>query len=151
MTVVTTTTLSGFLTFIRQIMGIKTRDLPDNSPYIELAYAVALELVLPGIKAASALLYQQAVYNLAGDNLVTFAMDQPGCHFFEELRDKLNILKFTAGVVSSSSDQGTSQSLEVIKAAKDFTLGNLQNLKTPWGRAYLAIAQAYGPSIWGLT
>ena len=33
---------------------------------------------------------------------------------------------------------------------KDFTLANLQNLKTPYGRQYLAWAQAYGP-LWGLS
>ncbi len=39
----------------------------------------------------------------------------------------------------------------VQEAAKNFTLANLQNLKTPWGRTYLGFAQAYGPSIIGLS
>jgi hypothetical protein len=30
-------------------------------------------------------------------------------------------------------------------------MGNLQNLKTPYGRAYLAFAQDYGPSVWGIS
>jgi hypothetical protein len=36
------------------------------------------------------------------------------------------------------------------EAMKTFTLANLQNLKTPWGREYLAIAQRAGTT-WGLT
>jgi hypothetical protein len=31
------------------------------------------------------------------------------------------------------------------------TLAQLQNLKTPYGREYLALAQSYGPNVWGLS
>ena len=55
------------------------------------------------------------------------------------------------GVVASTSNEGTSTSLEVIAAAKNFTLGNLQNLETPYGRAYWRSAQDYGPSIVGVS
>jgi len=144
-----TPTVAGFLIYIRQTMGIKAKDLPDGAPVITMAFTIAIELVNLAIQQASPLMYQQAVYGLAGDNLVTYAPDQNGCTFFEDLRKSLKILQFTAGVVSSSSDESTSQ-LEVIEAAKNFTLGNLQNLKTPWGRQYLSIAQSYGPTIWGL-
>jgi hypothetical protein len=33
---------------------------------------------------------------------------------------------------------------------KTLTLANLQQLKTPWGRQYLAYAQSAGP-LWGLS
>lgn len=144
-------TLAGFLAFIRDIMGVPTSALPDADPIIPLAFAVALELVLPAINTASPLLYTQAVYNLGGDTIINFANDQPGSTYFFDLRDKWLINKFVSGVVQSSNDQGTGNSMVVQEAAKNFTLANIQSLKTPYGRAYLAIAQAYGPSIWGLT
>ena len=38
-----------------------------------------------------------------------------------------------------------------VESMKGLTLANLQNLKTPWGRMYLSIAQLAGPTIWGLS
>ena len=158
-------TLAGFLTFIRNVMGIKATNLPDNSPAIPLSFAVALAIVNPSLQAAcipsvdaagvtlnagGETVYSLAVYNLAGSNLLSFAQDQAGDTFFQELRDKLNLNGFTSGVVQSSSDEGTSVSLVVQEAAKEFTLANLQQLKDPYGRRYLALAQSYGPSTWGM-
>ena len=40
--------------------------------------------------------------------------------------------------------------MTVPKAFDELTIGNLQNLKTPWGRVYLGIAQSYG-TLWGLS
>jgi hypothetical protein len=135
-------------------MGISTDNLPDNADVIPMAYSVALEIVNDALAGASSLMYTLAVYNLAGDNLINYAPDPaspPGtANYFSSLRDKWNILKFVSGVVQSSSDGSTSNSLVVQEAAKNFTLGNLQNLKTPYGRTYLAIAQNYGPSVWGM-
>jgi len=144
-------TVAGFLTFIRQVMGIIPKDLPDNSPVIPVAFQVSKELVNISIAYASSIMYSLAVYNLAGDNLINYAPDVQGCSYFADLRASFNVNQFTAGVVDYSSDQGTSQGIWVIEPARQFTLSNLQNLKTPWGRRYLAIAQDYGPAVWGLT
>lgn len=159
-------TLAGFLSFIRNVMGISTNDLPDASPVINMALAVAMSIVNRALYAVSLpmtdtagvelisqpeSIYTLAVYNLAGDNLVNYAPDQQGRDYFQDLRKKLNINGFVSGVISGSSDQGTSQTLVVQEAAKNFTLANLQNLKTPWGRQYLAFAQTYGPTSWGLS
>lgn len=159
-------TLAGFLSFVRDAMNIPASALPSNSPWIGYAFGNALALVNPSLKAvaipqfdtAGAALntgnwsmYVLAVYNLAADNLVNYAVDQPGNTYFEKLREKLNILGFVSGVVQSSADESTSVSIVVQEAAKAFTLANIQNLKTPWGRAYLGIAQSYGPSTWGMT
>ncbi len=141
---------TGFLGFIRGPMGISQAVLPDNSPYITLAYCVAIELVYRPIATASPALYTLAVYNLAGDNLINYAPDQEGQDYFTKAREKWNVLGFVSGVIQSSNDEGTGNSMVVMEAAKNFTLMDLQNLKTPWGRQYLAIAQQAG-TLWGLT
>jgi hypothetical protein len=164
-------TLAGFLNFVRVNMGIPAAKLPDNSVYLSMSLAIALGIVNPALRvvpvpqadgAGIALnplepgtsvctMYDLAVYNLAADNLINFTPDQPGFDFFAEARKTLKINEFVSGVVQSSGDEGTNVSMVVQKAAEEFTLANLQQLKTPWGRAYLAIAQSYGPYSWGLT
>lgn len=217
-------TLAGFLSFVRTSMGISTVVLPDDTAAIGDSYALALEIVNEILPLVSTLIYDQAVYNLAGDTLVNIASDvsvtnasitwaantatvttaaahgfttgtsvlvagtapaayttagtvsvivtgattytypltpSPGTTpatqagtssltFFAELRAKWGINSFVPGVVQSSSDENTAESLLVPDAFKGFTLGDLQNLKTPWGRQYLAYAQRCGP-LWGLT
>lgn len=152
-------TLAGFIDFIRNVMGIDPILLPDNSPAIGWAYSIALMFVNPDLAAVaisppagviSTSIYIQAVYNFAGDRLVNFAPDQPGRTFFADLRTSLKINNFSAGVVSSASDGGTSNSIQVPDALKGLTLADLQRLKTPWGRAYLEFAQSAG-TLWGVT
>lgn len=159
-------TLAGFLAFVRGVMRIDAKHLPDNSPWLTYAFAVALAIVNPALRivalpqtdaAGVALntggftIYSEAVYNLAADNLINYAQDQQGFSYFTRLRKKLNIGGFVSGIVQGSSDEGTSVSLVVQEAAKNFTLMNLQQLKTPYGRTYLGLAQSYGPTTWGLT
>ena len=158
-------TLAGFLSFVRNEMKIPTLALPTSSPFIGYAFANALAIVNPALRtmpvpqqdaAGVALnsggwsIYAIAVYNLAADNLVNYAPDQNGSAYFAKLRKKMNITGFVSGVVQSSADESTSVSLVVQEAAKAFTLADIQNLKTPWGRVYLGLAQAYGPSTWGM-
>lgn len=71
--------------------------------------------------------------------------------FFQWLRASWNINATVTGVVSSSSDQATSAGFEVPAQLKTLTLGDIQKLKTPFGRAYLEITQAYGQELFGLT
>jgi hypothetical protein len=144
-------TLAGFLDFVRTVMGITPQQLPDNSTFLPMSFDIARETVNPVIQQVSPLLFTIATYNLAGDILLTWAPDQPGSTFFKDVRKEWNLLNFVTGVVQSSGDNGTSSSLVVQKAAEDFTLANLQQLKTPYGRAYLAIAQDYGPNIWDVS
>lgn len=170
--------LAGFKAFIRNAMVINTTVLPDNSIYIPWAYQISLRWVNSNLQAVVTFsplgtsgggpdgidptyptLYTLAVYNLAGDNLVNYAQDLPGAlpveggdlPYFANLRATLKIDSFVGGVVSGSSDEGTSVSLAVPKElAEGLTFANLQQMKTPWGRAYLGIAQSFGPSIWGV-
>jgi hypothetical protein len=155
-------TLVGFITFIRNVMGINTTVLPDDSFVIGTAFQVALEIVNLQLNCASAVMYTLAVYNLAGDNLLNYAQDlpdadvvpgsgDPGMAFFAWTRQQLDLNGFISGVITSVNDQGTGNSMIVQEAAKNFTLSDLQNLKTPYGRQYLAIAQRAGPTIIGLS
>ena len=157
----TTPTLAGFQNFIVSYMGISTVYLPSDSPVIAWCLSIALTIVNPdlalvgnaspsaGLPATN--LYTVAVYNLAGDLVVNFAQDQTGQSYLEQLRATLGVNSFQPGVVSSSSDASTATSLMNVESMKGLTLANLQNLKTPWGRMYLSIAQLAGPTIWGLS
>ncbi len=155
-------TLSGFQWFLLNVAGFKITSLPPASPVVAWALSFAVQIVNPALRAASGCgppiagtpetsVYVTAVYNLATDLVVQFAQDQPGSGFFARLRKKLNVNSFVSGVISGASDESTSQTMVVQEAAKNFTLDDLQRLKTPWGRAYLALAQAFGPTTWGLS
>lgn len=168
-------TLAGFLTFLRNVAGISTTVLPDASPVIPMALAVAMAIVnralravcIPQYDAAGVALnsgglsiYVLCVYNLGTSNVFNYAQDtvetpvpgsKPPTPFFAWSRKQWNINGFVSGVISGSSDESTSQTLVVQEAAKNFTLANLQTLKDPFGRAYLAFAQSYGPSTWGIS
>lgn len=143
-------TRDGYLDFIRNIMGISTTYLPDDSDYIDLSLAIAQEIVNEWINTVSSLIFDQATYNLAGDTLINIAQDQPGETFFYDLREKWGINSFVPGVIESSHDETTGQSMLVPEFMKELTLGQLQNLKTPYGRQYLAYAQTIGTN-WGLS
>jgi len=95
--------------------------------------------------------YAWAVYNLAGHFLIMFAQDTPPSTYFADLRDKYGMNTFVPGVIQASHDQGTGQAFIVPDFVKNMTLADLGYLKTPWGRFYMGLAQAYGPTIWGLT
>lgn len=159
-------TLSGYTSFIRNVMRIGTDVLPDNSPYIEASYQAALDWVAPVLalipsgSATQPSLYARAVYNLAGDRMVNYAQDAPDAPpvsgsdlpYFANIRATMKLDAFVGGVVSSTSDEGTSVSLAVPdEIAKGMTFDNLQRMKTPWGREYLGIIQSLGPSVWGVT
>lgn len=161
---------ASFLAFIRYVMGIPSTILPDNSIYIVMAYNIAKLIVneqLHGLGARCGVsIYELAVNNLAGDNLINYAQDLPGAPavpgsqsesnpegfpFFAYSRKKWDINGFVSGVITSSNDEGTGNSMIVQDAAKGFTLQNLQSLKTIWGRTYLSLAQSWGPTTFGMS
>jgi hypothetical protein len=145
-----TPTIEDWLLFIRYQMGIGTAVLPDDSPSIIYAWDMAIALVNLDFALIPGPLYQVAVYNLAGSNLINWAIDVPGSTYFKDLRAQWKIDSFVPGVVQSASDEGTSSSLQIPEFFNNLTLADLQLLKDPWGRAYMAIAQNYGPTVWGL-
>jgi hypothetical protein len=142
---------ADYLTFLRNTVGITATALPDDNPAIATSLPLAQETVNPAIQLVSGLLYTQAVYNLATDTLFNIAQDTAPSTYFEERRKRWNIYGFVAGVVSTASDNGTGDGLVVPESLSYLTLADLQNLKTPWGRAYLAIAQKWGPDLFGIT
>lgn len=144
-------TLEGFQWFVTNIMDISSTYLPTDSIFIPYAFNIALVTTNKVLACIPPPIYSTAVYNLAGDTLINVAQDQPGDHLFQGLREKFNINGFVGGVISFSADQATSESLNVPTAMDGLTFGDLQTLKTPWGRTYLAIAQSAGPVLWGIS
>lgn len=147
---------AGFVAFIRNQMQINTTALPDASPDILAVYNLSLQTVnqvfgCVGGPLGAVPVYDLMVFNLGGDFLINYANDTPPSTFFADAREKFKINSFIAGVISESHDEATGQSMTVSKAFENFTLSDLQNLKTPWGRFYLQFAQKYGTDIWGLS
>jgi hypothetical protein len=143
-------TLAGFIVFIRQIVGILPMYLPDDSPFIIMSYNTSLTIVNLDLACIDTFIYQQAVYNLASDTLLNYAPDQIGQDYFATIRKTWGINGFVPGVITSSSDESTSESLLNPDFMRGLTLGNLQNIKTPYGRTYLSYAQDYG-QLWGMS
>jgi hypothetical protein len=158
-------TLAGFLAFVRNVMGITSEQLPDDSVYLGYAFDVALALVSldlgnPGVDGTGSI-YSLAVYNLAGDRLLNYAQDvpdapsvpgsgDPGLPFFAYARQSYGVNSFVAGVIEASSDETDSVSIAVPESLREVSLSDLSNLKTPYGRQYLAFAQQLG-TLWGLS
>lgn len=140
--------LSGFIAFLRNIVGINTTVLPDNAPVIEFSYNMAInictDLLVTIPQIPGEFLYITAVYNLATDTLLTYAQDQSGQTFFTQVQQKYQLHALVPGVISFAGDEGTQSTMVVPDAFKHMTLANLQNLKTPYGRTYLGIAQDFG-------
>jgi hypothetical protein len=147
----TAPTLAGFILFLRNVAGISTTVLPDSSAVIAMAYSVALDIVNLTLQQAGVNIYALAVYNLSTDNVINYAQDQVGQTYFSDLRKSFNTNGFVGGVVSSTGDEGTNQSMVIQQAAENFTMANIQQLKTPYGRQYMAFAQSYGSTIVGLS
>ena len=152
--------ISDYQSFITNQMQIPVAALPLSSPVILMTLAIAVDIVNPALMEipnaglilgyTGPTIYELAVYNLAADNLINFAQDQPGQTYFSDLRSAWKINNFVPGVIQSSGDETSSEALLVPEFMKNFTMSDLQNLKTPYGRQYLAFAQRYG-SLWGIS
>ncbi|QLU14941.1 hypothetical protein [Citrobacter freundii] len=141
-----TTSLSGFIEFVRADMGITPDQVPDNSPSFTLAYGGAVEWVNRDIELVMSHLYAVAVYNLAASFLVNYGTES----VFSEFRQKLGLNNIATGVITGAGDNSTSAQRLVPDFFKDLSLADLQMLQDPWGRRYLMIAQQFG-SLWGLS
>lgn len=143
-------TLPGFQWFLYNILGVTGTQLPVTSEVVPYVFGIAMGQVLLLIQQVAPAEYTRAVYNLATDLLINYAPDQVNQTFFQDLRTKFHIANFRAGVVSSTSDESTSVSIEVVESLKNLTVMDLNNLKTPYGQTYIGISQQYG-SIWGIS
>jgi hypothetical protein len=142
-------TLAGFQAWAVP-QGFTYTVLPQASIYWCYAFDTAVAVVNLQLQCASALAYMLGIYNLATDNLINWAPDTAPSTFWADLRTKFGAYNFIGGTVVSASDEGTSDSLATVESLTNLTIGQLQNLKTPWGRQYLAFAQEVG-SQWGVT
>jgi hypothetical protein len=142
--------LADFTAFAIQQLGLCPDDLPIGSPYPGYALDISLRTVYRVLNQISPMLYTLAVYNLGIDTLINYCPDNPPSRKFKEMREKFKIYNFVPGVVTAAADVTTSDTLTVPDFMKTLTLQNLQELKTPWGRQYLAIVQNLGP-LWGLS
>lgn len=147
-------------------MGVPTDALPDDSVFVGYAYDVAVAYVNTQLECVPGPIYMLAVYNLGGHNLVSWAPDQTGVYFpsppastggtennlgyFYYLRNAYDLTGFTPGMIESSADETTSQSMAVPEALKELTIGDLMMMKTPWGRQYLQFAQQ-ASTLWGIS
>ena len=142
-------------------MQINSTVLPNNSDAISTAMQVALEIVNVQMNLVSPVIYTLAVYNLGGSNIINFAQDvsPPVIYktvndqqftYFEYWRYFFKITSFIGGTIASTSDEGTSESMNVPEGLNRLTLADLQYLKDPWGRQYLAFAMKYGTG-WGIS
>jgi hypothetical protein len=155
-------TLAGFQSFLVNYVGITAVILPPASLVVSTAFTIATDIVNLQLQLASPDIYTLAVYNLATSNVINFAQDLPNAPpyaqappgvslpFFAYMRDRFNILGPVSGVIQSSSDVSTSESMVVPDWATGLTLADLQFRKDPYGRQYLALAQSYG-TLWGIS
>lgn len=140
------TSLSGFIEFVRTVMGVTAEQAPDDSPSLSQSYNGALEWVNPDIACVMPNLYTVAVYNLGASFLVNYGTES----VFAEFRKEYGLNNFTAGVITGASDNATSSQRLVPDFFKNLSLADLQMLKDPYGRRYLMIAEQFG-SLWGLS
>jgi hypothetical protein len=121
-------------------------------PSYAMGRAQRLVLNIPAIAGAD---YTLAVYNCATHILLNIAPDtsaiyKDGVGFFAYMRNEFDLNEPASGVISSSSDQGTSSSFTVPHQFENFTVSDLDFFRTPWGRFYIGYAQDFG-AISGLT
>lgn len=165
-------TYPGFVSFLTNVVGVPADQIPSAItpnpppdppivyPYdaVRFSYDFSLNMTYWWLLAVpsqptSPSIYAVAVYNLGADTLINYAADIPDSTdptYWSDLRGTFGINSFTGGVINFSSDQSTSEGIAVSDFLKSLTLADLQNLKTPWGRNYLALAQNIG-TLWGIT
>jgi len=141
--------LADLTTFLRSVVEIPVEALPDGSSYIQWALSYAKQFTLDAARMIGSDFYCFAVYLLAASFLINWAPDQDGQTFFQDLRQKLNLTSFKAGVVTSAGDSGTSASIVSPQWLSSLTLMQLQALQDPYGRQWLAMMQGFSP-IWGM-
>jgi hypothetical protein len=165
-----TISIPDYVNWLITFVGVPAEAMPPDpldNQYVTASYWIAYATVNMKILQANPWEYRRALYNLGMDRLVSFAMDPvplpPGypmspvtgpdgqpLPYWAGLQQQFKVNGFVPGVVIATADESTSQTLSELEAYKNMTLGDLQNLKTPWGRTYMAIAQSVG-NLWGLS
>jgi len=142
--------LTDFTNWVYAYIGVTVQALPLNSPWPGYAFNQAQSLV-PCYSTVSAIQFVLATYNCAGHILLKITPDQQGQAFFAGVRKDMKLLEPQIGAIVSSSDNGSSNSFAVGDGMRNMTIGDLDFMRTPMGRDYLAYLQDFGPGVWGLS
>lgn len=118
---------------------------------VNASFQVALSTVNDIICLLVPDLYTWAAYNLATHTLLSMIQDMPGQTYWRDQREFYNLSTARLGVVASSSSDSSSTSYLNPDQFKRLTIGDLQLMKTPWGREYLGIAQNVGDTAFGIS
>ncbi|EOC9629721.1 hypothetical protein [Enterobacter ludwigii] len=145
-------TLSGFVAYLRMVVGVPATAITDDSPWIEGAYCAGQEFVNTGMGLDRLpLIYTTTVYNAATSILLNYAPDIPPSTWFAEQRKKFELTKPVNGLVNAASDQGTAGSITISDVMSNLTLADLMMMRDPYGRQAIAVLMEMGPSVWGYT
>lgn len=117
-------------------------------PVVAASLVAALATVNLAIATLDAYTYNDAVYNLAAHGVIASAPDQQDQTYFGDLRDDFKMVDPPYGAVASTSSAGHSVALMNPEWMRAMTMADLSTIKTPYGRAYMSIAQTYGSNIW---
>jgi hypothetical protein len=142
--------VADLTTFLRDVVKVPVDALPDGSQYIAWALSYAQELTVHALRRVGSDYYVFAVYSLATSFLLNWCPDQPDQTFFADQQRQLGLTTFVGGVVQSTADQATSDSLLSPEFLSGLTIQQLQALKDPYGRQWLAMQQDMG-NVWGIS
>lgn len=150
-----TPNVADYTLFLQNNVGINSTYLPTNSPFITYAFNAAVRQVINIPTSLAGVDYTLAVYNCAAHIQLAITPDQVvnnvSYTFFQQQRKAYDLLLPVVGLVSSSSDEGTSVTNAVPDTLKQLSIDDLGFMRTPWGRFYLGFAQDFGPTVWGLS
>ena len=121
----------------------------SGSPWVTYAFNQALALTVD-VSTITPIMYVLAVYNGAGHILLTIAPDQAGLTYFQTARTDMKLLQPQIGIITSSADEGTSNSFAVGDGMRNMTMTDLDFYRSPYGRSWLQYTQDFG-AIFGLT
>lgn len=132
------------------LLAVAPAQSGSATDWVTWSYENAINGVYDVIASIDAISYTLAVYNWAADWLINNAVDQYPQTYFSTLQSQYQLNTPVVGVVNSTSDENTSASFSQGEQLRNLSIMSLNQNRTPWGRAYLAIAGATGP-LWGLT
>lgn len=151
-------TVGGFASFVQNVMGCPTADMPSNTQ-LQTALDYASQWVPeflsslsggPAVNATTNNYYVSTVYNWAGSLLIQYQQDASGQNFFSRARTTFGITNWVPGAIQSTSDEGTSQAMALGDGMKNLGFVEMQRAKDPYGRSALEVMQSIGP-LMGLT
>lgn len=127
---------AGFVTFIRNNMGLNSTVLPDNSTSIDTAYNTAV-LLCDGydLVCATAGILDLLTYQLGGHYLIMYGQGST----FTGLRKTFGL--DMVGILNSASDTGTAGGFVIPDWVTQGGVIESELSKTPYGRQYLMLAK----------